>query len=178
MENIEIVDFYCNDPDIEKIGELYCVTFLPDNFSIKDKENAIKNIKKHTNYQGFIGLKAKDNKGDIIGFTYGYTSLPEQFYREKIANRLSKVEIGTWLFHCFELVELAVHPSYKCLGIASKLHDNLLKNVNLKTAVLTTSIENNPAINLYRKKGWEIIKNNAPVISKEHLQVIMGKVLI
>ncbi|MEC5425796.1 GNAT family N-acetyltransferase [Virgibacillus sp. C22-A2] len=177
MENIEIVHFYYNDPDIEKIGELYCTIFLTDDYSLEDKENAIKNIKKHASYEGFIGLKAKDNKGNIIGFTYGYTSLPEQFYRGKITKQLSELEIKTWLFNCFEFVELAVNHSYKRLGIASKLHDILLENINRKTAVLTTGIENIPAISLYKKKGWEIIKKDAPIISEDNLQVIMGKVL-
>lgn len=177
MENIEIVHFYSNDPDLEKIGELYCMTFLTNDYSLEDKEKVIKNVKKHANYKGFIGLKAKDNKENIIGFTYGYTSLPKQFYREKIANQLSEIEKNTWLFNCFEFVELAVNHSYKRLGIASKLHDILLEDINHKTAALTTGIENKPAINLYRKKGWKIIKKDVPIISEENLQVIMGKVL-
>lgn len=177
MENIRVVHFYYNDPDIEKIGELYCTVFITDDYSNEDKENAILNINKHAGYEGFIGLKAKDSNGNILGFTYGYTSLPDQFYREKIAKQLSKIERDTWLVNCLEFVELAVDHSYRRLGIASKLHDYLLKNSNHNTAVLTTGIENKPAINFYRKKGWKTIKKDAPIISENNLQVIMGKVL-
>ncbi|MFA1821136.1 GNAT family N-acetyltransferase [Virgibacillus oceani] len=176
-ENIEIIQFYYNDSDLDDIGGLYCRTFLEKGFSREDKENAIKNINKHTNYKGFKGLKAKDREGNIVGFTYGYTSLPKQFYRQKVAEQLSEVEINTWLNNCFEFVELAVSPSYKRLGIASELHDSLLEKNSHKTSILTTGVDNSPAINLYRKKGWKLIKSVAPVISDGNLQVIMGKLM-
>lgn len=170
-----IFPFYVDDSDIEEIGELYCITFLGKDYSFEDKDGAIKNLNKHSNYEGFKGFKAKDDSGNIVGLAYGYTSLPEQFYRQKIAIQLSEIEINTWFKNCFEFVELAVSPSYKRLGIASKLHDILLEKTNHGTTVLTTGIENNPAINLYRKKGWELIKKDVPVISEDNLQVIMGK---
>lgn len=59
-KSIKIAQFFCNDTDIEKIGKLYCTTFLPEGFSPGDEENVIKTINKHTNYEGFRGLKAKD----------------------------------------------------------------------------------------------------------------------
>ncbi|WP_157967351.1 MULTISPECIES: GNAT family N-acetyltransferase [Paraliobacillus] len=175
-ENINIIRFCDNYSDLEAIGELYCVTFSTTiNYSLEDKENAIKNIKKHTSYEGFKGFKAVDDKGNIVGFTYGYTSLPEQFYRQKIAEQLSKKEINIWLNYCFEFVEIAVSPSYKRSGIGSKLHDAILERNKHKTSVLTTGIDNSPAINLYGRKGWKLIKKDAPVISEDNLQVIMGK---
>ncbi|MFD1851527.1 GNAT family N-acetyltransferase [Oceanobacillus bengalensis] len=174
-ENIEFIEFYCNDSDMDEIAELYCKTFLAKDYSRKEKQLAIQNITKHANYKGFKGLKAKDGKGNIVGFSYGYTSVPEQFYRQKIAEQLSETECKTWLYNSFEFVELAVSPYFRRLGIASKLHDMLIENIDHRTTVLTTRIDNNPAINLYRKKGWKLIKNNAPVISENNLQVILGK---
>ncbi|WP_052400597.1 GNAT family N-acetyltransferase [Oceanobacillus jeddahense] len=177
IENIKMDYFYQDDSDIEKIAELYCMTFLTADYSHEDKGNAVKNLRKHAGYEGFVGIKSRDEAGNVIGFAYGYTSLPNQFYREKIADQLPEDQIDSWLYDCFEFVELAVHHSYKRLGVASKLHDALLANTNCKTAVLTTGVKNKPAVNLYRKKGWELIKNDAPVISEANLQVIMGKIL-
>lgn len=176
-KSIEIIPFYSDDSNIEEIGELYCTTFLGENYLIEDKENAIINIHKHSNYRGFEGFKALDDKGNIVGFSYGYKSLPAQFYRQKIAKQLSELEIETWLSDCFEFVELAVSPSHRRLGIASNLHDALLKENKHRTTVLTTGIKNHSAINLYRKKGWQMIKKDAPVITADNLQVIMGKEL-
>ncbi|WP_405096920.1 GNAT family N-acetyltransferase [Oceanobacillus sp. FSL H7-0719] len=175
---IEIIPFYSDDSDIKEIGELYCITFLGRDYSLEDKEDAIKNIHKHSAYTGFKGFKAIDDRGSIVGFSYGYTSLPEQFYRRKIAKQLSEIEIETWLSDCFEFVELVVSPSNRRLGVAGKLHDVLLKKNKHKTTVLTTGIENKPAINLYRKKGWQMIKKDVPVIADDNLQIIMGKEMI
>lgn len=173
-ENLKIIPFYKNDPDLDEIGELYCKIFL-EYFLLKDKENAQININKHAGYKGFKGLKAVDDDGNIIGFTYGYTCMPEQFYHQKIANQLSVAEISTWLDNCFEFVELAVDPGHRRLGLASKLHDLLLENLNYESSILTTGVGNDPAINLYKNKGWQVIKSNAPVISEDNLQMIMGK---
>jgi ribosomal protein S18 acetylase RimI-like enzyme len=176
-EDIEVIQFASNDPDIDSIGELYCMTFLGEKYSVEDKQNAIKNIQKHARYEGFKGVKARDRDGNIVGFAYGYTSLPGQFYREKVEAQLSVEQINTWLGDCFEFVELAVSPAFRRLGIANTLHDVLLNGVNHRTALLTTGIDNSPAISFYEKKGWEAIKANAPVISEGHLQLIMGKEL-
>ncbi|WP_093855241.1 GNAT family N-acetyltransferase [Tenuibacillus multivorans] len=111
----------------------------------------------------------------MVGFTYGYTSLPQQFYRQKIEQQLSVDERNTWLGHCFEFVELAVDSSYKRQGIGGQLHNELLSNLTHQTSILTTHIDNLPAINLYKQKGWDMIKTNAPIITADHLQVIMGK---
>lgn len=177
-EKIEYAPFYKDDSDIELIAELYCVTFLDQNYTLKDKEEAISNINKHAGYEGFKGVKAKNNEGDLIGFTYGYTSLRGQFYHEKLLLQLSEDDASNWLADCFEYVELAVHPNYKQNGIASTLHDMLLDNIPLNTAILTTGIKNTPAINLYKKKGWHVIKENAPVVSADFLQMIMVKKLV
>ncbi len=55
------------------------------------------------------------------------------------------------------------------------MHDVLLEEVDHNTSILTTNVENSPAVNLYQKKGWKVIKSHAPVISEDSLQVIMVK---
>lgn len=170
-----ITPFGKKDEDLHSIAALYCKTFLGDNYTCEDFESAIKNINKHTSYEGFKGLKAKDENGTLIGFTYGYTSLPDQFYREKLAAQLTDQQQIEWLNDCFEFVELAVDTKVKRLGIGGKLHDRLLSEIDHDTSVLTTSVENSPAINLYIGKGWKVIKENAAVISMDDVQVIMGK---
>lgn len=175
--NIEIVNFFNNDIDIEEFAKLYCITFIGVNYSSKDILCSIENIKKHSSYKGFKSLKALSNNR-IVGFTYGYTSSSEQFYNQKIAEQLNNNEVEKWLVDCFEFTEMAIDINCRQLGIASKLHDHLLKGINHKTSILTTGHENYPAIKLYEKKGWQLIKSDSPVISKDNLQIIMGKKLI
>ncbi|MBP1949676.1 N-acetyltransferase [Virgibacillus litoralis] len=175
IDNIIIIPFDKKNEDLHSIAALYCKTFIGNTYTSLDFESAVENINKHTSYNGFRGLMAKDKSGTLIGFTYGYTSLPGQFYREKLAAQLTDKQQIEWLNNCFEFVELAVENKVKRMGIGGKLHDRLLSEINHDTSVLTTSPENNPAINLYISKGWEVIKENAAVISMGDVQVIMGK---
>lgn len=173
--NIETSSFGMCDADIDLIGELYCITFIGQDFRSEDLDGAVANIAKHSGYKGFKGLKAKDESGNLIGFTYGYTSLPQQFYRKKLEEQLTKVQRVTWLSDCFEFVELAVSPFNKRLGVGSQLYNKLMDKLDNKTSILTTWVDNIPAINFYKNKGWVLIKGYAPVISEANPQVIMGK---
>lgn len=173
--DINIYSFDANDPDLECLGKLYVLAFIGEHYASDDKHNAMLNIEKHAHYEGFKGLKAKDANGEVIGFAYGYSSLPGQFYREKIAAQLTDAQLSYWLADCFEFVELAVSSSHQRLGIASRLHDTLLDDIGYKTSILTTWMHNHPAIHLYENKGWELIKEEAPVITRDNPQVIMGK---
>src|SRR5699024_7463338 len=90
-------------------------------------------------------------------------------------SQLTEAQSKEWLDNCFEFVELAINPSYKRQGIGGLLHDTLFENIDHNNSVLTTGINNIPAIKLYNSKGWALIKENVPVITDDDLQVIMGK---
>lgn len=177
MKNIDIQTFFENDADLNKIGDLYCLTFAGDHYSPSELEDAISNINKHAGYEGFKGLKATDKDRGLIGFAYGYTSLAHQFYREKLEMQLTVEQKIKWLGDCFEFVEMAVALEFKRQGIGGLLHDTLLRGQAHKMSVLTTPVDNFPALQLYKKKGWKFIKEDAAVISESHPQVIMGKEL-
>ncbi|WP_164669815.1 GNAT family N-acetyltransferase [Virgibacillus doumboii] len=174
---IDISFFGKDDVDLNRIAELYCKTFIGEKFTPKDLESTVENINKHACYEGFKGIKAIDDIGKLQGFTYGYTSLPHQFYRKKLGVQLTDQQNAKWLKDYFEFVELAVDSSARRMGIGGLLHDKLLDGLDQQTSILTTSVDNDPAIKLYMGKGWEIISGKAPVISEADPQVIMGKVL-
>ncbi|SEA91981.1 Acetyltransferase (GNAT) family protein [Thalassobacillus cyri] len=134
------------EEDLHDIAKLYCRTFTGESFSSEELEAAVENIHKHTTYEGFIGLKATDLRGKLIGFSYGYRSFPGQFYGEKLEKQMTLEQASHWLKDCFEFVELAVDSSHKRKGVGSSLHDKTLDEVLNTTSVLITSIDNNPAI--------------------------------
>ncbi|UOQ42861.1 GNAT family N-acetyltransferase [Halobacillus salinarum] len=159
--------------DVQACAELYCHVFIGDDFTNKDFQISLENLHKHSIYEGFKGVKAVNENEDIIGFAYGYTSKPGQFYREKLIEHLLEIK-HLWLNDCFEFVELAVHPGHTREGIGTKLQNHLLEGLPHHTAVLTVSVTNQPAFHLYRKRGWETLQYNAPLISKDDLQMILG----
>ena len=56
----------------------------------------------------------------------------------------------------FELVELAVRPNLRGRGIGTRLHDAVLAGLGAP-AVLSTQVDNHPALALYRNRGWETV---------------------
>ncbi|WP_077324172.1 GNAT family N-acetyltransferase [Virgibacillus siamensis] len=170
----EISIFDGND-QMEEMVKLNCSVFIGPDYTTDDYNQVMETIQKHVTYPGFYGVKALDKAGKLVGFSYGYESTPGQFYRRKLEGQLSKEQTEEWLADCFEFVELAVAPAARRNGIGGKLHDKLMEDLPNSTTVLTTGMKNAPAISLYEKKGWKVIKRDAPVLFETNLQLIMGK---
>ncbi|WP_404451568.1 GNAT family N-acetyltransferase [Virgibacillus necropolis] len=163
--------------DVNALAEIYCGAFIGNDYTSEDLYEAKQTFIKHVTYPGFRGIKYINESEEILGFAYGYTSLPEQFYRNKLDGHLDEIEKNKWLQECFEFVELAVDVKSRQSGIGKQLHDYLLNYVNHDTSILTTSIDNFPAINLYKSREWQIIKRNVVLIPGTEPQIIMGKKL-
>jgi ribosomal protein S18 acetylase RimI-like enzyme len=50
-----------------------------------------------------------------------------------------------------------VRPDLRRRGIGRRLHDALLTGLESPAAVLSTEIDNEPAIGLYLGRGWEVV---------------------
>ena len=111
---------------------------------------------------------------DVAGFAYGYTSRPGQWWYDAVTNRLDQAVNATWMDDPFEVVELAVRPSYQGQGIGGRLHDALLQGLPHRTAVLSTAATETAAMHLYRKRGWVILSETFTFPGGDVPYVIMG----
>ncbi|MGY3717370.1 GNAT family N-acetyltransferase [Sutcliffiella cohnii] len=153
---------------LEKIDSLYMDIW---NHSIKER------LIKHDSYEGFRGCVIISDDEEVLGFSYGYTSLSGQYYHELLSKELESKEYEEWLTDCFELVELAVHPTYRKQGFGKFLVNELLRGVENKTSLLTTQVSNNAARILYESLGWVVVKESFLPNVDSSPYVIMGKVL-
>ncbi len=158
------------EQNVEKVAQLY-------NSIWKEDSSFVDRIQKHMSYEGFKGMIAVDEGGNMIGFSYGYLSRPGQYYYSLLEKALTEKQRDIWLSHCFELVELAVHPEFRKQGIGKQLLNELLEEVSTNTALLTTQVTNLPARTLYDQLKWTVIKE--PFFPNESSEpyVIMGKKL-
>ena len=140
-------------------------------------QSIIERLKKHLNYDGFRGYIMKSDAEKILGFSYGYSSRPGQYYHQLLSNELGPMKYEKWLEDCFEFVELAVHPAYRNQGYGKMLIRELLKELTNKTTLLTTQVNNRSARNLYKGLGWIVVKEPFLPIKNDSPYVIMGKVL-
>ena len=167
---VKIIELAENDV-IQKVSELYKEIWSSEDDSIKER------ILKHSSYRGYRGFVILSREDRVIGFSYGYTSLPGQFYHELLAKEFTSEEYQKWLQDCFEFVELAVHPSYRKQGLGKMLITKLLEDVDNRTTILTTQIDNKSARSLYESLQWKVLKEPFYPSSLEHPYVIMGKEL-
>ncbi|MDL4841078.1 GNAT family N-acetyltransferase [Aquibacillus rhizosphaerae] len=163
------------EEDIVAISCLYREAFGDDEYTEKDLNIIQKRIEKHSKYQGFKLVKCVNDVNDVIGFAYGYTSSVGQFYRSLLELHLNEEEKNKWLSDCFEVVELAVSPTYRRKGIGTEVHDNLLTGLSHETAILTTQIDNYKARSLYMKMGWRTIKEALDLMVRAPTMTLYGK---
>jgi len=165
MKLIELASY----EQIEQVSELYRVIW-------NSKDNSIKSrMIKHKSYKRFKGFVILSDENKVLGFSYGYSSLPGQFYHELLAKEFKKDEYQYWLQDCFEFVELAVHPSYRKKGLGTLLIEKLLEDLDNKTAILTTQMDNKSARSLYDSLHWKVLKAPFYPSNTKHPYVIMGK---
>jgi ribosomal protein S18 acetylase RimI-like enzyme len=115
-------------------------------------------VPRHVEREGFRFVAEHEERGRLAGFAYGYRGTPGQWWHDRVSGAMDNAARDRWLRpgH-FEFVELAVRADLRRRGIGSRLHDALLTGLDAPTAVLSTEVENGPAIALYSGKGWEVI---------------------
>ena len=115
-------------------------------------------LERHAARDGFTFLAAREN-GRLAGFTYGYRGGPGEWWHDRVSAALDEGARTRWLSpgH-FEYVELHVRPELQGRGIGGRLHDALLERQTAsRTAVLSTQVDNERALRLYRGRGWRVV---------------------
>ncbi len=135
-------------------------------------------MQSHVELPEFSCITASDPRNDeIVGFAYGYTSLPGQWWHDSVTEGLSPTLIEHWFKHCFELVDLAVLPEMQGQGIGSRILDTLSAQLPHRTAALSTMRAETPAFHLYQKRGWLVLNPTLNFPSIKRPYILMGKEL-
>ena len=142
----------------EDVLRVYAAAMMPPPYSksIADVQMFAGTYERHLERSGFRMFVARRD-GQIVGYTYGYRSVPGTWWRDHVAEALGPQRSREWLTDAFEFAELAVSPQHRRAGIGSALHDALLDGVGTRTSVLSTLEEDTAGSNLYEKKGWRTL---------------------
>lgn len=109
----------------------------------------------HTHREGFRFSAVFDNEAErMVGFSYGYTTKPGQWWYDQVADALELEISREWLPNSFQLVELAVSPEVQGQGYGGRLHDRLIAGLPHQKAVLSTLAKETVAYHLYKHRGW------------------------
>lgn len=105
---------------------------------------------------GYRGLIAVADDGQIVGMCYGYHSKKGQWWHESVRAAISKDQTLEWLSDAYELVEIAVDPDFQSHGVGRQLIAALLEGRPEQTCVLSTRTDSE-AHKLYSRLGFEVI---------------------
>lgn len=114
-------------------------------------------IRRHPRYPGFKAVVARAPDGRAVGFAYGYTDTPGQWWHERVAEHLGVERTARDLTGSFCVTELAVAPSQRRRGLGRRLFATLLAGLPHTAATLSTQRDNLPARALYEAAGWEYL---------------------
>lgn len=114
----------------------------------------------HTRRPGFRAVAAQDGEGSLVGFGYGYSGAPGQWWHEEVRRGLPRPRASQWLSDCFELCELHVRPSEQGQGLGRQLLTAILDGCPHSTVVLSTPEGESLAWHLYRRMGFVDVRRH------------------
>jgi ribosomal protein S18 acetylase RimI-like enzyme len=123
----------------------------------------------------FLGAFAGE---ELVGFVYGYTGAPGQWWYDRVAGALDGEARRRWLDpgH-FEFTELAVRPDAQDRGVGSRLHDRVLEDLPHERALLSALADNARVVAFYRHRGWETVLERLRFEPGRPEFTIMGRTL-
>lgn len=170
---VHLHTFTPESPLFSGVAELFRGIWPSRFFSTSD---AASRIRQHARYPGFCGFAAVVNS-TVVGFVYGYTNLPGQWWYDQITRELERRNLSLQLHGSFAFTELGVAQPWRGRGIGRRLHDTVLAHLPHPYAVLSTQCENQPALALYRHCGWETLIERMRFDSGPPDFTILGKSL-
>lgn len=108
----------------------------------------------HATRPGYLAVAAIRRRR-LVGFGYGYTSAPGQWWHEQVAAALrDRPESQIWLRDAFELAELHVFPRAQGRGLGRRMLADLLEATPRRSVLLSTPEGTTRAWALYRSVGF------------------------
>jgi ribosomal protein S18 acetylase RimI-like enzyme len=111
-------------------------------------------VASHTRMDGFRAMAALGERDALLGFGYGYTSAPGQWWHDQVRVAMGPDLAREWLDDCFELCELHVRPRSQGHGIGRRLLLTLAAAVPQRRMLLSTPEGETMAWRLYRSVGF------------------------
>jgi ribosomal protein S18 acetylase RimI-like enzyme len=137
-------------------------------------------IATHVRRPGFRAVATLTTDGQLVGFGYGYTSAPGQWWHDQVRAALDEADRKTWLTDCFEVVELHVRPPAQGHGLGSRQLRALLTLASGATTLLSTPEADETtsrAWRLYRRFGFVDVLREFRFPGDERPFAVLGREL-
>jgi ribosomal protein S18 acetylase RimI-like enzyme len=116
--------------------------------------------RRHIINPGFASRAALDASGKLVGFGYGYTTQPGQWWHDLVRKAITTPSDLAWLDNAFELSEVHVRPQWQGGGIGRRLITSLAQGIPHQAILLSTPDADTRAVRLYRSLGFVDLARN------------------
>jgi ribosomal protein S18 acetylase RimI-like enzyme len=116
--------------------------------------------RRHATNLGFACRAALTGDGKLVGFGYGYTTLPGQWWHDLVRRAIAGADGGDWLSDSFELSEMHVLPIAQGAGIGRRILSALADDIAHSAMLLSTPDADTRAFRLYRHMGFVDLARN------------------
>ncbi|MBA2414869.1 MAG: GNAT family N-acetyltransferase [Geodermatophilaceae bacterium] len=123
-------------------------------YSASVVDNRIGYATAHADRPGFRAVAALDRDGVLLGFGYGYTSAPGQWWHDQVRRAVDRDVAAQWLPGSVELCELHVRPDRQGAGLGCAILLTLLEDAPHPAVLLSTPEGQTRAWRLYRSLGF------------------------
>lgn len=110
--------------------------------------------RRHTGHAGFACRAAVLDDGTLVGFGYGYTTAPGQWWHDLVRRALPPDLAARWLSNAFELSELHVAPAWQGHGLGRTVLSRIAAAIPHEAMLLSTPDADTRAFRLYRALGF------------------------
>lgn len=159
----------------EEIRDVFAAAFVMDT---DEASRFAGHLATHAIRRDFRFLAAREGTaGPLLGFIYGYTGEPRQWFHDRIRTALPPEIAEHWLADVYEVVEFGVRPEAQGRGIGGQLHDTLVSDLANRTAILSTRQGATAAMRLYQRRGWQPLLTDYRFPGSVRPYTIMGREL-
>jgi ribosomal protein S18 acetylase RimI-like enzyme len=137
-------------------------------------------IASHVHRRGFVAIASLDTTGTLLGFGYGYTSEPGQWWHDQVRAAIRPEHRDAWLANCFEVVELHVRPGAQGHGLGAAQLRALLSMASAATTLLSTPEADEAtsrAWRLYRRFGYQDVVRDFSFPGDQRPFAVLGRAL-
>jgi ribosomal protein S18 acetylase RimI-like enzyme len=131
-------------------------------------------LARHARLPDFRAAVAWAAGADLVGFGYGHTSRPGQWWHDRAEAALAPQARG-WLDEPFVIVDLAVRPRCRRQGVGGGLLDLLLEGQPHARAVLSARQDDTGAQRLYHGRGWQEIGRDLAFVPRGDPYVLLAR---
>lgn len=146
--NITLVRVSGPSPLLDACAAIYAQTWG------RSARDARWSFAEYTQLPHFQAVVARTDSHEV-GFALGAQSCPGQWWHDSVAEQVGGQHPA--LQHAFVLIELAVLPVYRSLGIGGLLHNVLLERQPMTGALLSTMTSNVDGLRFYHRLGWQTL---------------------